>query len=400
MSRQIGIYFIFSNTLKFLSMTSSVGCATIQIMTQRHASFLIKPASSLCNLRCTYCFYHDVSAHRMNASYGLMSKETMNTLIDQSVGALDHAKITFAFQGGEPTVWGLDNFKAFVESTHRYADRHNTIHWAIQTNGTLIDDDWIAFFKEHHFLVGLSIDGPRRNHDHFRITAHGLPTHDRVLQTAKRLRDAGVDFNVLTVLTKTLAKQPESVYRFYKQHGFTHVQLIPCLPGFDQTEDPFALTPEGFAHFYTHFYALWLEDYRKGHYLSVGLLDDLIPMFAGVPPMMCGMLGHCAPQYVIEADGSVYPCDFYVLDTYRCGNVHTHTFNDILRSEPMQRFLKEPKRMSPLCSDCPFSAMCHGNCKRLNITYFDEQRCGYREFLTQAAPTMRQIAAQLQKKST
>jgi uncharacterized protein len=135
----------------------------------------------------------------------------------------------------------------------------------------------------------------------------------------------------------------------------------------------------------------------KVHYLSVGLLDDLIPMFAGVPPMMCGMLGHCAPQYVIEADGSVYPCDFYVLDTYRCGNVHTHTFNDILRSEPMQRFLKEPKRMSPLCSDCPFSAMCHGNCKRLNITYFDEQRCGYREFLTQAAPTMRQIAAQLQK---
>lgn len=369
-------------------------------MNPRHASFLIKPASSLCNLRCTYCFYHDVSSHRMNASYGLMSEATMMTLIERSVGTLQNTEITFAFQGGEPTLWGLDNFKAFVEATTRYADRHNTIHWAIQTNGTLIDDDWIAFFKEHHFLVGLSIDGSRRNHDHFRIQAHGLPTLDRVMDTAKKLKAAGVDYNVLTVLTKTLAKQPDELYQFYRQHDFTHVQLIPCLPGFDQINDPFALTPEAFAQFYTRFYALWLADYRQGHYLSVSLFDDVIPMFAGIPPMMCGMLGHCSPQVVVEADGSVYPCDFYVLDDYRCGNVKDNRFDEILRSEPMQRFLKEPKRMSPLCADCPFKSMCHGNCKRLNITYFDDHRCGYREFLTEAAPTMRQIANQLYKKST
>jgi uncharacterized protein len=329
-----------------------------------------------------------------------MSPETMEQLIERSVGTLENAEITFAFQGGEPTVWGLDHFKAFVGATQRYADRHNTIHWSIQTNGTLIDADWIAFFKEHRFLVGLSIDGPRRNHDHFRIQAHGLPTHDRVLETAKHLRAAGVDFNVLTVLTNTLAKQPDDLYRFYRQQGFTHVQLIPCLPGFDQNNDPFALTQDRFASFYSRFYQLWLEDYQKGYYLSVGLFDNIIPMFAGIPPIMCGMLGHCSPQYVIEADGSVYPCDFYVLDDYRCGNIATHRFDEILHSEPMQRFLKEPKRMSPLCADCPFKAMCHGNCKRMNVTYFDDQRCGYREFLTAAAPSMRQIAAQLQKKST
>ena len=319
----------------------------------------------------------------------------MKALVQRSVGSFENTEITFAFQGGEPTLWGLDRFKALVKETELYTDRHNTLHWAIQTNGTLIDQDWIAFFKEHQFLVGLSIDGPRRNHDHFRVNAQGLPTQDRVLQTAKQHKEAGVDFNVLTVLTQTLAKQPDQLYRFYRQHDFTHVQLIPCLPGFDQAKDPFALTPDHFASFYTRFYQLWLEDYQKGSYLSVGLFDNVIPMFAGIPPLQCGMLGFCSPQYVIEADGSVYPCDFYVLDHYSCGNIRDLSVEDILRSEPMQRFLKEPKRMSPLCADCPFKAMCNGNCKRLNITYFDDQRCGYREFLTVASPTMRLIATRL-----
>jgi uncharacterized protein len=357
----------------------------------RNYSFLIKPASSLCNYRCTYCFYADVSEHREVQYAGIMDETTMRNLVKVAVEAPDATDLTFAFQGGEPTLAGLGYFKNFTQTVAALKLSHQTIHYALQTNGSNLDDAWCGFLKENGFLVGVSLDGYRANHDFFRVSAKKTGTYDEVMSAIKRLREHKVDFNILTVLTRVLAKQPKRLYEFYRTHSFSHVQLIPCLPGLDENEDPYALTPSAFATFYKTFFDLWYEDYIQGDYMSVTLFDNVIPMFAGIAPQQCGMLGFCSPQFVVEGDGTVYPCDFYVLDRYKIGNVNENSLPQIMKNEILDSFLREPKRMSPLCQDCAFKKICNGNCKRLNITYFDDGSCGYQDFLHYAYPRMRKI---------
>lgn len=361
----------------------------------KHISFLIKPASSLCNMRCRYCFYADVSAHREVKSHGVMQSQTMRALIDRALGLGEDAEVTFAFQGGEPTLAGLEFFRYFT----RYVSDHRinqTIHYALQTNGYLVDKEWAEFFHENNFLVGVSLDGYRDLHNWLRPDSAQGGTYDRVMHAIELLRAAQVDFNVLTVLTAQLAKHPQKVYKFYRQHKLDYVQLIPCLPGFDDEEgDEFSLTPEAFASFYKAFFRLWTEDFRRGHYMSVTLFDNVIPLFRGYPPQQCGMLGRCAPQFVVESNGDVYPCDFYVLDQYRCGNVQTDSLEDMATCDAVKTFLAEPRRDCSQCATCPFERICHKNCKRLNVAYYRQDYCGYRDFLEYAAPAMQQIARSL-----
>ncbi len=358
----------------------------------KRISFLVKPASSLCNMRCRYCFYADVAEHRAQKSHGVMNDEVMSALVDRALALGDDAEITFAFQGGEPTCAGLDFFGRFCERVD--ARRTNqTVHYALQTNGYVIDEAWAAFLKEHGFLVGVSLDGYRDLHDWLRPDAAGAGTFDRVMGAVETLRAAGVDFNILTVLTAQLARHPQKLYRFYQRNGLDYIQLIPCLPGLEEDEgSAFSLTPELFASFYRVFFRLWLEEFRRGTYRSVTLFDNVIPLFAGRPPQQCGMLGSCAPQFVVESSGEVYPCDFYVLDRYRMGSIVDDSLEELARSEPLRAFLAEPRRPCSQCADCPFEGICHRNCKRLNVAYYTEDYCGYRAFLEEAAPAMAQIA--------
>lgn len=360
----------------------------------KHISFLIKPASSLCNMRCRYCFYADVSDHRQVKSHGVMQADTMHALIDRALGLGEDAEVTFAFQGGEPTVAGLDFFRAFTDYVEQHRINH-TIHYALQTNCYLLDEEWAEFFHRHHFLVGVSLDGYRDLHNWLRPDASQRGTYDRVMRAIELLRAAEVDFNVLTVLTAQLAKHPQKLYKFYRQHHLDYVQLIPCLPGLDDEDDEFSLTPEAFASFYKAFFRLWTEDFRRGRYMSVTLFDNVIPLFRGYPPQQCGMLGRCAPQFVVESNGDVYPCDFYVLDQYRCGNVVSDSLEDMATCDAVKSFLAEPRRDCSQCATCPFERICHKNCKRLNIAYYREDYCGYRDFLEYAAPAMQQIARSL-----
>lgn len=354
-------------------------------------SMLIKPASSLCNYRCEYCFYADVSNHREVKSTGIMTLETTENLIKKATENPRVEEITFAFQGGEPTLAGIDYFKTFVQLVDRIKHRSQKIHYALQTNGSGLDESWAQFLFQHQFLVGISLDGYQTNHDFLRKNTHLLGTYNDVMKAIEVLKAHKVDFNILTVLTSILAKHPKELYAFYKKQKFKYVQLIPCLPDLDHKDDKYALTPELFASFYKTFFDLWYSDYIKGDYLSVTLFDNVIPMFVGEYPQQCGMLGFCTPQFVIEADGSVYPCDFYVLDHYKIGNINTDTIADLRHQEVSQIFISEPKRMSPFCAACQFKSMCNGNCKRLNVTYFDDQICGYKEFLTYAYPKIKKL---------
>jgi len=359
------------------------------------ASYLIKPASSLCNLKCRYCFYHDVSDNREVKSTGIMNQSTMTNLILKACDIDQDASITFAFQGGEPTLAGLDYFKDFVRTVNQHKKPNQRIIYTIQTNGTLLDQSWFSFLKQNNVLVGISLDGFKENHDALRIAHNDQATFKSVMKTIEGLRLHQIEFNILTVLTSQLAKEPEKLYRFYRSHDFRYIQLIPCLPRLKGQSDSFALTPEDFGSFYKTFYDLWLIDFEKKDYLSVGLFDNVIPMYKGYKPMQCGMLGYCSPQFVIEADGSVYPCDFYALDEYCCGNINIDSLDQILHDPRMTAFLHEKKAMSPMCETCRFKPICNGNCKRLNVTYFNETFCGYQDFLEHAYPSMIKIAQRL-----
>ncbi len=358
-------------------------------------SYLIKPASAACNLKCTYCFYNDVADHRQQFSFGNMTYETVDILVNKTLDVEDGSDITFAFQGGEPTLAGIDYFYYFIDKVNQIKKDNQNIHYAIQTNGTLLNEEWTKLFKENDFLVGISLDGFEINHNKYRIS-HDGKTFEKVMKGIQCLKDAEIDFNVLTVLTEGLAQSPKDLFEFYQKEGFDHVQLIPCLPDFDLKDNSAALTPQSFASFYKVFYDLWKDEYQKDNYLSVGLFDNIIPMFIGVRPQMCGMLGYCSAQMVIESNGDVFPCDFYVLDEYKIGNITTDSLSQLHKSSVLHEFLKEDKRMSTACNTCKFKNICHGNCKRMNIVYFDDNGyCGYQVFLEHAHKSMMEIANNL-----
>ena len=288
----------------------------------KYFSMLIKPASSLCNLRCRYCFYCDVAENREIPSYGVMNEETMKILIDKTLDFFrEEVTITFAFQGGEPTVAGLDYFRRFIRRVNLKKKSYHLIQYALQTNATLLNDEWIRFLKQNRFLVGVSLDGYAAQHNAMRPDAKGQGTFARILENIEKLRQAKIDFNILTVLTRQLAEHPKELFEFYLEHHFDYIQLIPCLPPLEELNDPYSLTPQAFFRFYDEFFQLWLEELKQDHYISVTLFDNLIPLFAGVPPQQCGYLGFCSMQFVVESDGSVYPCDVYVLDEYKLVNL-------------------------------------------------------------------------------
>ncbi len=363
-------------------------------MTQ--VSFLIKPASSLCNLRCKYCFYSDVSHNRKQESMGIMQRDVMESLIEQSL-ELPVDQVNYCFQGGEPLCAGIDYFDAFISYVNEKNIHKKKIHYAIQTNGTLLDDKWIKLLKENHFLVGISIDGFIKNHDYFRKDINGKGTLKKILYNLRKLNNARINYNILTVLTKELSKNPEELYRFYRDNGFDFVQIIPCLPSLKKNEatDNYALQPKDFCSFYQKFFDLWFNDYIQGNYMSVTLFDNLLMMYKGIAPQQCGMLGRCHMQIVVEGNGNVYPCDFYVLDQYCCGNILNDSLENLIRNDIVKQFIQEERKICTSCSSCEFVHMCHGNCKRLSVCYCDENYCGYQEFLSYCKDRMFWIAQRI-----
>lgn len=368
----------------------------------KHISVLIKPASSLCNLRCTYCFYANVSSLREVRSFGKMKSEVASKMIEHIYEDLEEGdQLTMAFQGGEPTLAGLSYFRMITQLV-AVQKKDVKVHYAIQTNGTVINQRWCEFLKEHHFLVGLSIDGMAGNHDLNRVDTRGRGTFQRVLQ-AKRLFDVyQIEYNILCVLTNSLALEVEQVYSFLKDEQIEFVQFIPCLADLDVVEpDEYALTPKRFAYFYQQLFSLWYNDLAKGRPMSIKLFDDLLNLLVNQQITACGILGNCQVQYVIEADGSVYPCDFYVLDHYRIGYIQEQTLRQLFSQNVSQQFVCEKPAMPAKCMDCPFQKMCRGGCKRMKDAVYVDQNgfCGYQDLLATFVPKIEEILYFLQERS-
>lgn len=354
-------------------------------------NLLIKPASGSCNMRCRYCFYSDELKKRETSGRGMMSMETAENIIKKALAYAD-GNCTFAFQGGEPTLRGLDFFRSFTDAVKKYGGGRGNIHYAIQTNGLLIDEEWAAFLKENNFLVGLSIDGGSDVHNLNRVDAAGAGTHAKVMRAARILARYQVPFNVLTVVTSRTARSITSIYHFYKKNELLYQQYIPCLdPIFEpRGGSAYSLSPESFGDFLIRLFDLWYEDRRKGNFIYIHYFENLAGILLGQPPASCGMLGVCSEQNVVEADGSVYPCDFYALDDYLIGNINRDSIEEMnLRRQP---FLQESLKGLEKCRSCRYGPVCRGGCRRdrqgvsgLEDNYFCS---GYMKFFDHALPKL------------
>ncbi len=365
----------------------------------KHISVLIKPASSLCNLRCNYCFYANVSSLRKIRSFGKMKEEVTEKMIKNIYADLeDGDQLTLAFQGGEPTMAGLNYFRKVTQLVDKQ-QKQVQVHYAIQTNGTMINEKWCTFLKKHNFLVGLSIDGHPFYHDLYRIDPKGRGTFQRVLQIKQLFDQYEIDYNMLCVLTNPLAKEAKKVFRFLKEQQIDFVQFIPCLDDLDAKEkNSYSLTPKRFSGFYHQLLQLWMQELVAGHYISIKLFDDLLNLLIKQQVTACGILGNCQVQYVVEADGSVYPCDFYVLDDYRMGYIQEQTLRQLFEKNISKTFVCERPKMPQKCLSCPFQIMCCGGCKRMKDAIYvdDKGYCGYQQLLQEFVPQINRILSLLQ----
>ena len=331
----------------------------------RSISLLIKPVSGSCQLRCRYCFYADVAGARTVANYGIMTAETLEVLVAKAIGESEEM-CSFAFQGGEPTLAGLDFYRTFVELQRKYNTRHIEIRNALQTNGLALDDEWCTFFAQNRFLVGLSIDGSKEIHDANRVDAKGKGTYSRAVLAAQRMDRHKVEYNILCVVTSQLARHAEHVYKAFKDKGFRYLQFIPCIEDFGAVpgSDPYSLTPERYAQFLKKIFDLWYADYTAKDYVSIRHFDNWIHMLAGFPPETCSMSGRCVCYGVVEADGSVFPCDFYVLDPWKLGNVREDSFTDMLTGERASAFVRASQPLPEVCRTCRYVQLCRNGCRR------------------------------------
>ena len=352
-------------------------------------SLLIKPAGSLCNMRCRYCFYRE---ERQDENSGrFLPEETLRAVFEKLLFGVS-GPCRIVYQGGEPTLCGLDYFRTAVRLAKAYAAPDATVEHAIQTNGLLIDDAWAEFFAQEHFLVGISLDGPQSLHDKYRVDLSGNGTHARVTKAIRILERHGVAFNILSVITADSCRFGASMYRFFDRSGFLWQQYIPALPPLHSAKpQAWSLTPQAYGAFLKETFRLWYQDVSEGKPVYNRYFDNLVGVLCNRLPEACDMRGFCSPQYVIEADGSVYPCDFYAVEDWLLGNIHSDSAAEL--QQAAQVFLQSGTVDSSHCRLCKWFTLCRGGCRRRREGRERDLLCeAYRIFFPYAYPKLKDLA--------
>lgn len=361
-------------------------------------SLLIKPSSNLCNLNCNYCFYQDVVKHKRIITNKFMSVSTMKEIISQIHKNQKYlSEVNIVFQGGEPTLIGKDFYESFISSMKSKELNNLKINYSIQTNGILIDEKWCEFFAENNFLVGLSWDCLEDIHNLYRTDHNGLPTYDKIKHTKKLFDSYNVNYNVISVLTNDLASRAKEVYDFIKNEDIKFIQFIPCINGLgnNPVTSP-ALTPKNFSKFYNELFQMWSRALDPNDYISIGFFDNLISYLDKGIVSFCGIDGNCHFQYVIEANGDVYPCDFYAVDQYLCGNINNLDLLDFPFTKNANKFISDRSSISNFCIDCKYFNYCKGGCKRLKYNMYlneTETYCGFKDFLEKHEKQLLEISS-------
>jgi len=355
-------------------------------------SFLVKPASGDCNLRCRYCFYY--TSHTAPGHVQRMSLETLERLVADAC-ALSPLQAAFAWQGGEPTLAGLEFFRAAVRLQDHYRRPGQRISNALQTNGILLTPQWCEFLQAHDFLVGLSLDGEATRHETERIDAAGHGTYDRVVAALRLLQTHGVTYNVLTVVTPDVARRGRQTYRALRALGAEYIQFIPCIDsGFGEVPSRLTLTPDQYGTFLKNVYDEWLPDFKTNRRLMVQFFESAASVAAGLGPITCQMAGNCAGHLVVEHDGSLYPCDFMVRPEWRLGNLNDDPIAAILQGEKLREYMSWAVHLPADCRTCEFLPFCRGGCPHQRSMFGGDPTrpdyfCkGYKQFFRHALPDL------------
>lgn len=327
---------------------------------------LIKPASSICNISCDYCFYNDVSTRQTNMNRKVMSDEVMEAVIRQSLAMSPSGNVTFGFQGGEPLIAPLSFYKKFIQCVRELNTENARIAYTLQTNGMLITEEHAQFFSDERFLIGVSIDGSQTTHNRFRKTFNGHGSYEKALQGLSLLQLKGVAFNVLTVLTQQGADAIEETYQLFKDMGISHMQFISVIEPKDEINisPSYALSNEGYARSHQILFDLYRQDKSNGVDVHIRYFDNLLSMMQGHRFEQCGLSGKCHSPIVIESQGNVYPCDFYSDDDHLLGNVLNESIHLLVKKEPMKAFIIDSLKIPARCQTCEVYELCRGGCRR------------------------------------
>ena len=339
---------------------------------------MLKPAGAHCNLACKYCYYLEKNKLYPTAQRHLMSDEMLEQFTREYIEAQTMSQVLFTWHGGEPLLRSIDFYRKALSLQQKYAGGRR-IDNVIQTNGTLLTDEWCEFFAQNHWLVGISIDGPQPDHDHYRLTAAGKPSWKKVMQGIKLLKKHGVEWNAMAVVNAYNVNHPLEFYRFFKENGCQFLQFTPIVERLTRHEDGRTLAsladkneiplseasvaPEQWGYFLCAIFDEWVrKDVGK---IFVEIFDCTLANWMGVSPGICAYSKECGHAGVMEHNGDVYSCDHFVFPEYKLGNIRDHSLIDMLYGEQQQEFSRLKHSSLPRqCKECDMEFACHGECPK------------------------------------
>ena len=339
---------------------------------------MLKPAGAHCNLACKYCYYLEKNKLYPTAQRHLMSDEMLEQFTREYIEAQTMNQVLFTWHGGEPLLRSIDFYRKALSLQQKYAGGRR-IDNVIQTNGTLLTDEWCEFFAQNHWLVGISIDGPQPYHDHYRLTAAGKPSWQKVMHGIKLLKKHGVEWNAMAVVNAYNANHPLEFYRFFKENGCQFLQFTPIVERLTRHEDGRTLasladkdeislseasvTPEQWGYFLCAIFDEWVrKDVGK---IFVEIFDCTLANWMGISPGICAYSKECGHAGVMEHNGDVYSCDHFVFPEYKLGNIRDHSLIDMLYGEQQQEFSRLKHSSLPRqCKECDMEFACHGECPK------------------------------------
>lgn len=339
---------------------------------------MLKPVGAVCNLACDYCYYLEKSKLYRDNPKHVMSEELLEKFIEEYINSQTMPQVLFTWHGGETLMRPLSFYKRAMELQRKYANGR-TIDNCIQTNGTLLTDEWCEFFAQNHWLVGISIDGPQPDHDHYRLTAAGKPSWKKVMQGIKLLKKHGVEWNAMAVVNAYNANHPLEFYRFFKENGCQFLQFTPIVERLTRHEDGRTLAsladkdeislseasvaPEQWGYFLCAIFDEWVrKDVGK---IFVEIFDCTLANWMGISPGICAYSKECGHAGVMEHNGDVYSCDHFVYPEYKLGNIRDHSLIDMLYGEQQQEFSRLKHSSLPRqCKECDMEFACHGECPK------------------------------------
>jgi uncharacterized protein len=371
---------------------------------------MMKPRGAICNLDCAYCYF--LSKERLYPdSHFRMSEDLLAEYTRQYIEAQHVPEVTFAWQGGEPTLMGLDFFRRAVELQKQYAKPGMTIHNALQTNATTLDEAWCEFFRAENFLLGVSLDGPRELHDAYRVDKGGAPTFDRVMRGIESLKKQHVEFNILATVHAANAPHPLDVYRFFRDEvGTQYIQFIPIVEranetGFQEGNQVTSrsVTGKQYGDFLVAIFDEWVQ--RDVGRLFVQIFDVALGVWLGQPASLCIFSETCGTALAMEHNGDLFACDHFVEPGYKLGNIAQDKLIALVDSEPQRKFGSDKRDTLPrYCRECSVRFICNGGCPKDRILTTPDGEpglnylcAGFKTFFTHIDQPMKTMASLIQR---